>query len=173
MTGTRFCAVLAAGALAAMVAGCGAIPGATTGGTPRNAGAYSACMRSHGVPDFPDAKSGGFNIDTSPGKTIANGVTLKETQAQFTAADQACNHYLGTPTNAGPASPAQQQAALAFARCMRAHGYPNFPDPKVTAHSFGVRVPAGVDANSPQFTAAMNTCQALAPTPVGPNGGEG
>jgi hypothetical protein len=41
-------------------------------------------------------------------------------------------------------------------RCMRSHGYPDWPDPKLTGHGF--RVPFGFDTSSPQFQAAARTC---------------
>ncbi len=53
--------------------------------------------------------------------------------------------------------------ALAYAKCMRAHGIPNFPDPTVqdSARSKGVgfSVPSGVDQHSAQFTSAAKLCQ--------------
>jgi hypothetical protein len=49
---------------------------------------------------------------------------------------------------------------LAFARCMRANGVSNFPDP---AQGGGLRfnIPAGIDQNAPAFHAAQETCQKL------------
>jgi hypothetical protein len=71
-------AIIATATLAVLVAACGSgssRPSAGSGGSPavgRSAGspsaiAYSACMRSHGVPNFPDPTNGGsggpvFNI---------------------------------------------------------------------------------------------------------------
>ncbi len=158
-------AVFAATAMAVLIAGCGALPAAIAGGGPRNPGAFAACMRSHGVPDFPDPKNGGFQENGSPTQTIVNGVTLQESQAQINAGEQACRKYMGPSTPDAPASPAQQQAALAYAQCMRAHGVPNFPDPKVTAHSFTVHVASGTDPHSPQVQAAQNACRTLMPHP--------
>ena len=47
-----------------LAAGCGSSPPARTGA--RRAGAqalaYSRCMRSHGVPSFPDPSQGAFNL---------------------------------------------------------------------------------------------------------------
>jgi hypothetical protein len=55
--------------------------------------------------------------------------------------------------------------ALAFSRCMRAHGLPNFPDP--TSHGHGIQLSAapdsGVDPQSPAFRAAQKACQHLMP----------
>jgi hypothetical protein len=52
--------------------------------------------------------------------------------------------------------------SLAFARCMRANGVPDFPDPNGQG---GQLSPAsGIDPNSPAFQAALNgPCKSLAP----------
>ena len=42
----------------------------------------------------------------------------------------------GGPASAGPAA---FQANLAFARCIRAHGVPNFPEPTNSSESFHIR----------------------------------
>jgi hypothetical protein len=53
--------------------------------------------------------------------------------------------------------------ALAYAKCMRAHGIPDFPDPTVVdnARSKGVgfNVPSGVDQHSTQYMSAAKLCQ--------------
>lgn len=53
--------------------------------------------------------------------------------------------------------------ALAYSKCMRAHGIPDFPDPTVqdNAHSKGVgfSMPSGVDPHSAQFVSANKLCQ--------------
>jgi subtilase family serine protease len=53
--------------------------------------------------------------------------------------------------------------ALAFAKCMRSHGEPNFPDPTRKGGSVREKLTPGVDPNSPQSTAAMNACKHLLP----------
>ncbi len=51
---------------------------------------------------------------------------------------------------------------LAFARCMRAHGVPDFPDPNGRNGQLGPG--SGIDPNSPAFQAAINgPCLSLAP----------
>jgi hypothetical protein len=64
-----------------------------------------------------------------------------------------------TPTSAS--QQAQQTArGLKFARCMRSHGVPNFPDPKVVSRSGGserVYLP-GVNPQSPAFQTAAKAC---------------
>ena len=52
--------------------------------------------------------------------------------------------------------------SLAFARCMRAHGVPYFPDPNGQADQLGPA--SGIDPNSAQFQAAINgPCKSMAP----------
>jgi hypothetical protein len=51
---------------------------------------------------------------------------------------------------------------LAFAKCMQAHGVPNFPDPDGQAGQLGPA--SGVNPGSPQFQSALNgPCLSLAP----------
>jgi len=81
---------------------------------------FAACMRRHGVPDFPDPRTSGtgnvmLSIPDSPkGK----------------AAKQACRQLLP----GGGAAPASEQvrrlaSLLKYARYMRTHGVTDFPDP--------------------------------------------
>lgn len=159
-------ALLVTAAVAMATSGCGAgslLP--VLGGGGRDPGLqYAACMRAHGVPDFPDPSGGSFQTSEGSSTTAVNGVTLKESTAQVQTADAACQRNLGPRTGGGPASPQQQQAALAYAQCMRAHGIPNFPDPKVTADSFITPLKGtGIDPHSPQFQAAQSACQSLQP----------
>ena len=52
--------------------------------------------------------------------------------------------------------------SLAFAKCMRAHGVPDFPDPNGQSGQLGPS--SGIDPNSPQFQSALNgPCEPLAP----------
>jgi hypothetical protein len=101
--------------------------------------AYSRCMRSHGVPRYPDPTSNG---NLPKGRSQDFGVS----NAQFQAAQRACRHLLpngGTTFAAsltqclmtGACSAALVHQALTeglrFARCMRDHGVPNWPDPTI------------------------------------------
>lgn len=109
---------------------------------------YSACMRSHGVPTFPDANTDG---------EIPAAGTDKGSPA-FRRADHACRGLLRGGRLHGQASPVLEHQLLAFAKCMRAHGVPKFPDP--IFHPDG-RVEFGVpeDPNSPSFIAAGHACR--------------
>ena len=54
---------------------------------------------------------------------------------------------------------------LKYAQCVRAHGVPNFPDPKATG---GLVIPNDINTESPAFKAAELACASLA----GPTGGQ-
>ena len=54
-----------------------------------------------------------------------------------------------------------QPAGLSFARCMRAHGVPRYPDPSAAG---GIVLGGpGVNASSPAFTGAVAACRSLLP----------
>lgn len=115
--------------------------------------AYAQCMRSHGLPDFPDPSAGGgFG---SAGRSEQNNPS-------FAAADSACRHLLG---NGGTGSKQQQDLAvlLQLAQCMRSHGVPDYPDPNPNVNPRTALIQAGVDPNTPQFQAASQTCARLHP----------
>jgi len=59
----------------------------------------------------------------------------------------------------------QQARALAYARCMRAHGVPNYPDPTFTSNGVTNHSPQGVDPNSPTYKAAEQDCAKYRPGP--------
>jgi hypothetical protein len=134
-------AVVATAALALLASACSGSPSsAGSGGSPDAGGsaaspsaiAYSACMRSHGVPNYPDPDSGGQLPKTD---AQLAGVST----SQYQAAQQACRHLLpagGSPedcmlnSDCSPALVQQMMTAdLKLARCMRSHGLRNFPDP--------------------------------------------
>lgn len=156
-------ALIAIAATAALIAGCGAPAAKPSTATAESHGvAYSACMRAHGVPDFPDPRNGGFNTRATPGMMVVNGVTLKEGASRIQTAQEACRQHedAGVATSKPPARMVKQ--ALAFATCMRSHGVPNFPDPKVKGGSISEAVPASV-GQSPNFQSAQRACQSLVP----------
>jgi hypothetical protein len=124
--------------------------------------AYSQCMRSHGAPFWPDpSKAPGGRYDY----TITQQISQQERGPGWHAALKACRKLA---PNELPFTGAQMQAALPgllkVAKCMRAHGFPDFPDPIDKPDFIGFIPPAGVDLHSPQFQAAEKACmQAFAP----------
>lgn len=166
-------AVLVAGVLALTVAGCGTRP-AQAGADAPNPVALSKCMRSHGVPDFPDSANGVFKVrNTKSGTMTVNGVPVRESKAQVQTAGTACRAFLGAAAKSGPPSPAQQQAALAFAACIRSHGFPAFPDPTVTAHSIRMAHPGGNASRTAKFQVAVQACQSTDPALASLANGQG
>ncbi len=154
--------VLAAGITAAVLglAGCGTgspnAGGSTSSQSARSQTlAFSRCVRSHGVPSFPDP---GSNGSLPPGaKQIA------ASSPQFPAANSACVHLL--PAGGQPTQAELQQAwsqMRQFTQCMRSHGVPSFPDPTAAAPHperpvFNLQA-AGIDGNSSQIRAKAQEC---------------
>jgi hypothetical protein len=127
--------------------------------------AFAQCMRSHGVPDFPEPAEGKLVMKGGPNSD------LNPSSAQFQAAQKACRSLAPHPT-LNPAQSAQLQAqALKFSACMRSHGVPNFPDPQFSGGGVQLRIDksSGIDPQSPQFQAAQKACQGQMPGP-GPGG---
>jgi hypothetical protein len=115
--------------------------------------AFARCMRSNGVPNWPDPSSNGV-FD----KSKLTSQQLGASTARIQAAQGVCGHLLrngGGPT-AAQARQAKAQA-LRFSQCVRAHGVPSFPDPDSTG-----RIPdpagEGIDQGSPKFRAANQAC---------------
>ncbi len=81
-----------------------------------------------------------------------------------------CGGSSGSPTSAASTSAfaaGTVESGVAFARCIRAHGVPNFPDPKARGHT--IRMGSAATLQSPAFQSAMHSCQRLLPKgPPGP-----
>jgi hypothetical protein len=138
-------AVIVAAALALLVAACSS-GSPSSGGSSTSGGsssspsavAFAHCMRTHGVPNYPDPDSHG-NL----GKTSAQ--QLGVSSSAFNAAKSACQSLL--PNTIGgsfdqqvrqcytagvcPQALVQQMMTRGrtFAQCMRSHAVPKWPDP--------------------------------------------
>jgi hypothetical protein len=128
--------------------------------------AFSRCMRSHGITNFPDPSGGHIQIQIqeSPNSTNVNGVEVNG--PAFRSAMQACRSYLPNGGHPSAAQTAKAKAqALAMSRCMRSHGVTNFPDPKFgSGPDAGVGIQLngpGLDRNSPTFKAAQQACGSI------------
>lgn len=119
---------------------------------------YSQCMRSHGVPGFPDPQGGRLMIQVHKG---SGSSTLDPDSPQFKAASQACKSLAPAGLGSGQSvSPQMQAQALKFSRCMRSHGVPSFPDPSFSGGA--VRIQAkGTNLNSPAVKRAQQACGSL------------
>jgi hypothetical protein len=149
--------------VALALAACGSSAPNKTGGSASNAQlALATCMRAHGVPNYPDPTKGpggeGFSISTSPGSDTltVDGITFSG--PVFQAAEKTCKLFGG---GSGPPaiSEGQKIAEFHFARCMRKHGVPNFPDPVFPAGG-GIERPSvsGLNRDSPAFQHAAASC---------------
>jgi hypothetical protein len=139
-------------------------PSTSTGpyGPANSPAALSRCMRANGVSGFPDpiaGPDGGEGLPltmNSDGSLTAEGKTFAGPALR--SAERACKAYL--PPAGGPppqVSAEQQRKALAFARCMRAHGVPNFPDPAFSGNG-PAGPPAGINPQAPAFRSAARVC---------------
>jgi hypothetical protein len=138
------------------------------GATPLAEGlTYARCMRSHGVSNFPDpvaTPSGGYGFRMPLGPNRINPQS-----PAYVAAGEACKSLLPQWWSSGPQlSPAQQQAWLYWAKCIRSHGAPDFPDPKFSGSH--VQVSGGGGSSSPQVQSAMDACKSQMPSAGGLGG---
>ena len=125
--------------------------------------AYSRCMRSHGVPDFPDPGSGGgFTITAQPGSDLGPDSPTNQRAAK------ACQSLLPPlKVKGGGLTAAQKHQLLEYSVCMRAHGIPDFPDPNFGNGGGGFQINGGpgsdLNPRSPAFQAAQQACQSILP----------
>jgi hypothetical protein len=169
-------ALLAALALLAAACGGSSSSGAVGSSSPSSSAsagavAYSACIRSHGVPNYPDPSNGQLPKGTAQSFGVSS--------SQYQAAKSACQDLLpNSDTNFtasltqclenGDCPQAVIQQALTegrrFAQCMRNHGVPNWPDPTIDSTgrpSFQVTA-AGISiaaTRSTQMLSKIGYCQ--------------
>ena len=131
---------------------------------------FARCMRSHGVPNFPDpSASGGINFNGVPG--------INASSPAFRTAETACRNLLPvkTPPSTTP-SPHAFTRLVHWAVCMRAHGISGLPDPRpdpppgpgsagtsrygtlMGDGGYWVGIPITVNAHSPAFMRLSTTC---------------
>jgi hypothetical protein len=113
--------------------------------------AFSACMRSHGLPNFPDPDSNG--------RFDAAGID--QGSPAFRAANSACRALNPKhPVHEQTRGQLEQQLPqlLAFAKCMRAHGVAKFGDPEISPNGHSIAYPV-VDTSSPAFAPAAAACR--------------
>jgi hypothetical protein len=131
--------------------------GTTTSEDPEDAAlAFVKCMREHGV-DMPDPDAGGgIRLTVRPGRNAA----------KVERAQRACQPLLqkAAPKLSAEQQAAMQDAALAFARCMREHGV-DMPDPTFGKGGIVIQKRAnggtGFDPDDPKFKAAQKACQPI------------
>ncbi len=162
--------MVALSVLAVLAAGCGtatkapsvaSLGGTTTTGSssgttpavPRGGSfvKFVNCMRAHGVTAQLGPGGKGVAIQGSPGDS-----------SRMSAAQNACRKYLpgGGPKQLTPQQRAQfLKRMVKLAKCMRAHGVSDFPDPSAS----GAFPFPKLDARAPQFEQAAKACGAAGP----------
>jgi hypothetical protein len=158
--------VVAVAASSLLAAGCSggspsvaSVVSSTTAATPTQNGlvAFSQCMRSHGLPNFPGPDSSG----QIPKLQVVDAA--KSNPNKFNAAQMACKRLLPNGS-LGQQETAQQKRTrladeLSFARCMRSRGVTRFPDPTAQAGLSVEMVQAqGIDVHSPAVLRAVQKC---------------
>jgi hypothetical protein len=170
--------IVALAVLSLLAAGCGGggSPGvasvassAVTAGPSAEGGqatglvAYASCMRSHGVPGFPDPASGGG----LPKEAVVSALQAVS-NSRADVSQNACKGLLpaGGSLSGKAARPVPAQDRhdyLEAAACMRSHGFPDFPDPTFANSSVQTNIPSSINQDSSRFTSAATTCTKLIP----------
>lgn len=163
-TTPSFPAAAAAILAAAVIAACGSNASSSSHGAhhltynqaQQAAVNFAACMRSNGVANFPDPSSPyAFKQSMAPGSPVTQSPA-------FRSAAAACQHLLPGDGGAGHGtapSRAQMAAELAFARCVRSHGFPTFPDPSSSGElSHEMLANAGINIHQPAAAQAAYAC---------------
>ncbi|MDA0183266.1 hypothetical protein OJ997_23345 [Solirubrobacter phytolaccae] len=157
--------------VALLVAGCGSTPetettagGTTATPTQAKASTFSACMREHGIKDFPDPDaSGELTVEN-----VVNEAKIDTDTPAFKQALRACKDlqpagYAGR----GKRTPKEQDGALQFAECIREHGVKDFPDPvngEPLVNTY--KIPSSnTEAGMAALNAAMAACGKYGPKP--------
>ena len=154
------------------IAACGS-SGPTTGSTgatatSKKAGglAFANCMRSHGVPNFPDPNGSGPSVQLLGSSSEINSPA-------FRSAQTSCERLLsGGGSGSGPPSAQAHAQLLQISECMRRHGISSFPDPRrgsppsslggysaIIGHGgYLLAIPSAIDMSSPAFRRAATAC---------------
>jgi hypothetical protein len=114
-------------------------------------------MRSHGITSFPDPR-----VTVSAGSTQVAVMAPQSAVAspKFKSAQRACGGILSVPVSSGRTDQlAKKRALLAIARCIRARGLSNFPDPNPQGQiTRAMLSAAGIDLRSPLLLRAGLAC---------------
>jgi hypothetical protein len=145
------------------------LPGSTGAGPVSHAQALhlaGQCLRQNGIANFPDP-----SVDATGTVTVNKQALVGFPKALVSSALAQCRTALdragihvgtsGGGGHGGPSPVKQLQAIVAYARCIRAHGIPNFPDPDPTTGQLSL--PPGITKLSPTFVAAQRACRSKLP----------
>jgi hypothetical protein len=129
---------------------------------------FASCMRSNGVPKFPDPTTSGGSVHIS----IKSNSGINPASPSFQAAQTTCGKLVpgGGPGSEKPSAATEAQM-LAISECMRAHRVNRFPDPTTTPPSspagysgvmtrngVSFAIPTTIDIQSPAVKQAATAC---------------
>jgi hypothetical protein len=111
---------------------------------------FTECVRAHGVPNVPDPGTRGWKdalASEAPAVLAAEGTCARLVPGAMPSSQ--------TQTQ----TPTQIAAAVAFAACMRDHGFPSFPDPTSTGQmTHAMLAAAGINVHQPAAVQAADAC---------------
>jgi hypothetical protein len=142
------CGSSGAGGVASAGGSASAKPSASASGGYAQSVKFAQCMRSHGVPEFPDPDPNGG------GAVNADGSGVDRDSDAYKKAAAACQSLLPAGSGTKSADPRQVQQMTKFAACMRQHGMPDFPDP-----GSGGYQPGDIDTKDPAYANASDACK--------------
>jgi hypothetical protein len=118
---------------------------------------FVRCVRSHGVPNFPDVQ-----VDDH-GQAQIGGSGQPSPARLDVRVQRACGSILRrlpASANANPPPSATDLRHLRqYAACLRQHGIPNWPDPRPDGSFPLSGTPLAAEGKSPRFLAADRPCQ--------------
>jgi len=154
-------------ALLAGLAGCSASgsQAATTTTTGQQGAAevlreFVRCARANGMPNLPDLKLGSNGLVSFP-----EGIPEPPKSVER-ACKSIWDRLPASATGNVGRPPADIQALVRFARCMREHGMADFPDPEADGR-FPLPASMQRQGKTPRFLRAMQSCRQLNPDPRG------
>ena len=132
---------------------------------------FASCMRTNGVPDFPDPtvdSNGNVRLGLGGG-----GAGIDRSNPATQKALTACRQYLQSlrPNFSPEQSQQLQDALLKYAQCMRTNGY-QMADPDFSGDGGGFRAFGQINRSDPAFIKADAVCrpQTLGTLPFGGRG---
>ncbi|XVQ07108.1 hypothetical protein ACQP1W_31285 [Spirillospora sp. CA-255316] len=119
--------------------------------------AFAKCMRENGVAKFPDPGSDGSQI---VGKS--SGIDPKS--PEFKKAMEACKDLSPQAEGQKDGKPADLAKSRVWAKCIRDHGVPEFPDPEIDGNTAVVDMTGVPNDEGAPLDKALEDCQDKRPS---------
>jgi hypothetical protein len=119
---------------------------------------FAQCARDHGYPGFPDPEFNGDRLEypaTDPGLKEQLGEIAKIPECKALS-DQLPGARRSSPP---PPNAAELAKLREFAKCIRAHGIPDWPDPKADGTFPITGTPLEDEGRSERFMTAVEACK--------------